>query len=262
MGKVIGIVSLKGGVGKTSVVAALGEAIAGFGKKVLLIDANLTAPNLGLHFNILNPDSTLNELLDRSANIKDAVIKLDNFDIIPAALFSNKEVSPLKLKEKVRYLKRQYDYILLDSSPSLDEESLAVILAADELLFVTTPDHLSLSSALKAIKRANVRGTKINGLILNKVYKKRFELSIGDIEKTSGIPVLAVIPHDVKFVKALSQFESYINHKPRSKGTKEYKKLAGVLVGEKYKPRKFSKYFVTPKRQEINREVFYEQVFS
>jgi MinD-like ATPase involved in chromosome partitioning or flagellar assembly len=262
MGRAIGVLSLKGGVGKTSVVVALGDAIAGFGKKVLLIDGNLTAPNLGLHFNILNPDSTLHELLDRSANIKDAVIKLDKFDIIPAALFSRKNVSPLKLKEKVRYLKKKYDYILIDSAPSLDEESLSVVLAADELLVVVTPDHLSLASSLKAIKRANQRGTRINGLILNKVYKKKFELSIKDVEKTTDVPVLAVIPHDVKFVKALSQFKSYISSKPRSKGAKEYKKLAGVLVGEKYKPRKASKYFITPNRQEINREVFYKQVFK
>ena len=55
MGKVIGIMSLKGGVGKTSVVGALGVAIARLGKKVLLVDANFNAPNLGVHFNLISP---------------------------------------------------------------------------------------------------------------------------------------------------------------------------------------------------------------
>ena len=53
--KTIGIVALKGGVGKTSVTAALGEAFASLGEKVLLVDGNLSAPNLGLHFNIIEP---------------------------------------------------------------------------------------------------------------------------------------------------------------------------------------------------------------
>ena len=262
MGKTIGVLSLKGGVGKTSVVAALGEAISSLGKKVLLVDGNLTAPNLGLHFNIVNPENTLHELLERSANIKDAIVKLEHFDMIPAAIFSKKDVSPLKLKTKISSLKKRYDYILIDSAPSLDEESLAVVLASDELLMVTTPDHPSLAVVLKAIKRAKERGTQINGLVLNKVYKKKFELSIEDIEKTSGVPILAVIPHDLGFMKAVANFKAYSQIKPRSKASKEYKNLAGVLIGEKFKPRKFSKYFITPKRQEINREIFYERVFK
>jgi len=109
MGRVIGVLSLKGGVGKTSVVAALGDALADFGKKVLLIDANLSAPNLGLHFNIVNPEKTLHDLLDRTANIRDVIQKLEKFDIIPAALFNKKEIAPLNLKNKVKILKRKYD---------------------------------------------------------------------------------------------------------------------------------------------------------
>ena len=59
MGKTIGIVSLKGGVGKTTVVAALGGALSRLGKKTLVVDGNLSSPNLGLHLNIVNPERTL-----------------------------------------------------------------------------------------------------------------------------------------------------------------------------------------------------------
>ncbi|GAG76423.1 unnamed protein product, partial [marine sediment metagenome] len=107
------------------------------------------------------------------------------------------------------------------------------------------------------------RGTKINGLILNKVYNKNFELSIDDIEKTVDVPVMAVIPHDVNILRALSEFKSSTAHKPKSKGSTEYKKLAAVLVGEKYRPRRFrDRLRITPKRQEINREIFYKRVFK
>ena len=264
MGKVIGVLSLKGGVGKTSIVAALGEALSGFDKKVLLIDANLSAPNLGLHFNIVDPEKTLHDLLDRTANIRQAIHKLDNFDILPAAIFNEKQVSPLNLKNKVNSLKKKYDIIIIDSPPSLGEEALAVILASDELLVVTTPDHITLGTTMKSIKRANQRGTRINGLVLNKVYNKNFEISISDIEDTVGAPVLAVIPHDINIPKAVSKFKSCISHKPKSVGSIEFKKLAAVMIGEKYKPRKRIKdvFRISPKRQEVNREILYKRVFK
>ncbi len=264
MGKTIGVFSLKGGVGKTSAVAALGHAMSHFGKKVLLIDANFSAPNLGLHFNIVEPKSTLHELLDRKAHIKDAIYQLDHFDILPARVFSEKDVAYFKLKNKISYLRKKYDYILIDSAPSFNEESLAPLLASDEILIVTTPDHPTLSTTLKSIKRAEQRGIKINGLILNKVHGKRFELSVGDIEESTDIPVMAVIPYDKKVIEALSKFRSSTHHKPKSKSSQEYKKLAAVLIGEKYRPKKLKERLkrITPSKQEINRTIFYESVFE
>ena len=60
--KVIGIISLKGGVGKTSSVANLGAALTEFGKKVLVVDANFSAPNLGLHLGLTNPEIKLHDV--------------------------------------------------------------------------------------------------------------------------------------------------------------------------------------------------------
>jgi MinD-like ATPase involved in chromosome partitioning or flagellar assembly len=264
MGKTIGVVSLKGGVGKTSVVSALGDALAGFGKKVLLIDGNLSSPTLGLHLNVVDPDTTIHHVLSRDANIKDAIHQFENFDIIPASIFNRKDVSPLKLKDNISPLKRKYDMILVDSAPSLDEETLGVMLASDGLLVVTTPDHPTLSATMKAVKLAQQRGTPINGLVLNKVHNKGFELSLDEIEKALKIPILASIPHDINVLKSLSELVPSTQHKPNSEASQEYKKLAAALIGEKYKPRGFKNFFrrVTPKRQDINREVFYDSVFK
>ncbi len=262
--KVIGIISLKGGVGKTSAVTALAGAIAGFGKKVLLIDCNLSAPNLGLHLNIINPDVTLHHVLNRTANIHDAVYNAGNFDIIPASIFENIQTNPLTLKDKIKTFRKKYDVILLDSSPALNEETLAVMLASDELFVVTTPDYPTLSITLKAVKLARQRGAQINGLILNKVHNKNFELSIEDIEKTVEVPVMAVLPYDINILRALSEFSPSTIYDPKSESSIEYKKLAATLIGEKYKPLKLRTLFgwVNPKRQEINRTIFYERVFK
>jgi septum site-determining protein MinD len=262
MGKTIGVVSLKGGVGKTSVVTALGGAIAGFGKKVLLIDGNLSAPNLGLHLNIVDPDTTLHHVLNREARVKDAIYELGCFDVIPASVFNRSEINPLKLKDRIKSLKQKYDFVIIDSSPSLDEETLAVMLASDGLLVVTTPDHPTLGVTLKAIKLAKQRGTPIDGIILNKVNNKNFELSLEDIENTIELPVMAVIPHDIGVLKSLSEFLPSTIYNPKSDASVEYKKLAATLIGQKYRPFNLKNFFnITPKRQEINREIFYERVF-
>ena len=264
MGKTIGIVSLKGGVGKTSSVVALGDALSGFGKKVLLVDANFSAPNLGIHLNVINPENTLHEVLRGESNASRAIVSLENFDVLPSKVFNNFEISPLKLKNKLSGLKNKYDVVLIDSSPALNEETLAAMLASDELFVVATPDYPTMAMTLKAIKLAKQRGVQINGLILNKVYNKGFELSLDEIEEAAEMPVMAVIPHDVNVLKALSKFVPSTTHKPKSEGSQEYKRLAATLLGEKYKPVKMKNFFrwANPKKQDINRMLFYERVFE
>ncbi len=264
MGKVIGVISLKGGVGKTSTVIELGSAIASFGKKVLLVDGNFSAPNLGLHFNLIEPDKTLHHVLDRKIHAKDAVFNvLENVDLLPSSMFYNSEINFFKLKEYLSSLKRSYDYILIDSSPKLDDETLAVMLASDELLVVTTPDHITLATTIKAINKAKSRGVNISGLILNQVHNKNFELSVEDVESVLKVPVLAVIRHNLNLIRAASKFSSMVISNPHNKDSSEFKKLAATLTGEKYSPFSLRNFFtITPKREEINREIFYEQIFG
>lgn len=264
MGTTIGILSLKGGVGKTSTVVALGDALADFNKKVLLIDGDLSAPNLGMHLNIIDPEITLHHVLRGEANPKDSVCKLENFDIIPASIFNKSQVNPLKLKDKIKSFKRGYDVIVIDSPPSISEETLGVMNAADKLFIVTTPDYPTLSTTLKIAKMIRQRGAPLNGLILNKVHNKDFELSLKNIEDTTDIPIMAVIPHDINILKSQSRFIPSTKSKPKSESSEEYKRLAAALLGEKYKPLRLKRAFrwIKPKRQDINRTIFYESLFK
>lgn len=264
MGRTIGVVSLKGGVGKTTAVVSLGSALSEIGKKVLLIDGNLSSPNLGLHLNIINPEKTLHHVLDRSAHSKDAIYECEGIDVLPASIFEQIQVNPLKLKDKIKGLKRKYDVIIMDSSPSLNEETLAVILASDEIFVVTTPDHSTLSTTLKAVKLAKQRGTPISGIIINKVHNENFEISLKEIENALEVPVLAVIPYDKNVLKSLSEMVPSVSYKPNSEGSVEYKKLAAALTGQKYRKTRMRDFFkkIVPNRQEINRTIFYESVFD
>jgi septum site-determining protein MinD len=262
MGKVIGVISLKGGVGKTSSVVSLGSALAERGKKILLVDANFSCPNLGMHLNLIDPEVSMHHVLSGDMHIENAIHEVENFHVLPSSIFPRKKIDSLKLKEKLAGLKRKYDVIILDSSPALNEETLAVLLASEELYVVSTPDAPTLGMTMKAIKLAKSRGTPISGIILNKVHGKKFELSLKDIERTSEVPVMAVVPHDIRVLKSLSASVPFVRHHPESKGGVEYRKLAALIVGERFENKRknlFRRF--DPPKQEINREIFYETIF-
>jgi septum site-determining protein MinD len=260
MTKTIGIISIKGGVGKTSTVTALGAALANdFNKKVLLVDGNFSSPNLGLHIGLLNPEVTIHHVLDGKAKIKDAIYETGyGFDVVLGSM-NYPRINPIKLVEKINEIRRKYDIILIDSSPNLNEEILATMLASNELLVVTTPDIVTLATTLRAIKIAKEKRTPITGIILNKVYNKKFELSLEDIENTSECHVMAVLPHETQIIEALSKNIPSTLHK-NTKSTIEYKKLAGTIIGENYKESRFKKaiklFLRKVPKQEVNRVVF------
>jgi MinD-like ATPase involved in chromosome partitioning or flagellar assembly len=164
MGKTIGIVSLKGGVGKTSVAISLADSLSNLGKRVLLIDGNFSAPNIGLHLNILEPENTIHHVLRGSSNISNAIYNTGKFHVIPGSIFSNNNISPMKFRNKIKYLKNSYDLILIDSSPRLDTETLAIMMACDEILTIATPDYPTLANTINAVKMAKKRKTPISGL--------------------------------------------------------------------------------------------------
>ena len=140
---------------------------------------------------------------------------------------------------------------------------MATILASDEMFVVATPDYSTLGTTIKAINHARRMGTKISGLILNRVYDQNFEISLKDIEKTLDVPIMAIIPHDVEVLRAQSHFIPVTSHKPNSEGSIEFKKLAAALIGEKYQPSRFRRFMrITPSKSDINRELFYKRVFE
>ncbi len=269
MSHTIGIISIKGGVGKTSAVGAIGASLANdFGKKVLLVDANFSAPNLGLQLGLYNPEATLHHVIEGKIELKDAIYETGyGFDVV-AGSSRYRNINPFKLSEKLRDAKKKYDVILIDSSPAMNEEILATIIASDELLMVTTPDHVTLNSTLRAIKLAKEKRTPIAGLILNKVHNKNFEVSMKDIETATGVNVLAVLPHEIEVLESLSKSMPSTLYK-NSASSKEYKKLAACLIGEDLKSGKWERFksiftSLTGKidKQEVNRALHKNNILT
>ena len=263
MSKVIGVISIKGGVGKTTVTTNIGAVLAKeFGKKVLLIDANFSAPNLALHFGLVKPQATMHDVVSGKTDFEKAIYVHDlGFHFVPGALNASGKFDVFGLKKKLKDIRNNYDVILIDSSPTLNSEMLAAIVASDELLVVTSPDYPTLSCTIRATKLAKSKNTPILGLILNKQRGKNFELSVNDIEELAEVPVLAVLKDDIKVLEALSETVPVSIYAPKSNTGTEYRKLAAALIGEEYKdPSFFGKlkniFGKSIKKEEINRAVF------
>ncbi|MCH7567931.1 MAG: MinD/ParA family protein [Nanoarchaeota archaeon] len=265
MGKTIGLISIKGGVGKTTLSVALAVDLANnYGKKVLLIDTNYSAPNLGIHMDIISPRKTIHDVLSGS-KLSAAIHEKYGVDVIPGDFLYKREFSPLKLKAKLNHVKKKYDFIILDASPSLNDEVLSTILASDKLFVVTTADYPTLSCSMKAAKLARQRSRPIDGIILNRL-KGRYEVSLEEIQESTGIPVVARVKDDK--IVAMSLFER-IPATLFAKNTafsKEINKLSAALVGEKERRPLLDKLlFIDLRKEEVNREVlrenFYKRVF-
>ena len=262
--KTIGVISIKGGVGKTTAAVNIGAALAQFGKKVLIVDANFSAPNLALHLGLVKPEaSTIHEVLMGKMPIQKAIYEHEaGFHFIPGALNPQPgKIDAYALKKKLKDLKNDYDVVVIDSSPTLNNELLSTLIASDQLLVVTSPDYPTLSCTIKAVKVAKQKNTPIAGLILNKGRGKKFELKTEDIEELAEVPVIAKINDDVKIIEALSVAMPSVIVNPRSNSSVEYKKLAAALIGEEYKDpnifRRLKNIFPFAKeKHEINRLIF------
>ncbi len=268
MGQVLGIVSIKGGVGKTTVSASLAYDLANnYHKKILLVDANYSAPNLGLHMDIVVPDNTIHDVLAGRSNLSSAIHEKFGVDVIPGSYDYGRNVNVLKLRDRIQSVKNKYDFVIIDSSPSLNEEVLSTILASDHLFVVTTPDYPTLSCSIRAAKLAGQRGKPITGIILNKVRDPNYELELSFIEEALGIPVVARIPDDKMSNRALFLRIPVSLYSKRSLFSKEISKLSAAITLQKEPKSLFKKMFsFNFSREEVNRQrlkdYFYTSIFA
>jgi len=237
MAETIGIISIKGGVGKTTTAVNLACVMANeFKKKVLLIDGNFSAPNVGLHLGIVDPEATIHDVINNKLLASEVIHNHQyNFDVILGSITTLHKNSQIKLKEKLKGLQKRYDIIILDSSPTLNHEMLAVMQASDKLLAVTTPDPLTVKMTAHATRVAKEKNIPIMGIVLNKWKNRKYEVSIENIEKKSKAPVLATITDHLKVLESLAKIIPVTINYPHSKTSREFKALAAAILDEKYK---------------------------
>ena len=238
MVRIIGIVSGKGGVGKTTVSLNLGAILAKHHKKnVTLVDCNVTTSHLSLYLGMYYCPVTLNKVLRGENYIEDSIHEhFSGMKIIPASLsLSDLEgIDMTELRNNLKGIFNRNDIILLDSSPGLGREAMATIKASDELLYITNPYVPFVMDVIRCQEVAKEIGVKELGIVLNMVHKKKHEMTKHEIEELTKLPVISTIPFDTNVHKSLALKMPIALYKPNTAASKEMFKLASFLVGEKY----------------------------
>jgi septum site-determining protein MinD len=234
MAKYISVISGKGGVGKTTASLNLASAMKSFGRNVIVVDGNISSPNLALHLGRTNFETTINDVLRGKKGILEAIHEEKGLKIVPASISLEdlKNVDLSKFSEVLQDLELDSDIIIIDSSCGITEETLHILHSCDEAIIITNPDLASLTEALRTLTLAQELGKTITGVVVTKHKGRRSLISQHNIEAMLEVPLLAIIPDDKELEKAVMRGEPLVQTHPKRKSSKAYIELAARLLNE------------------------------
>lgn len=228
MTRVVAVVSGKGGAGKTVVAANLAVALSRLGKKVLVLDSNVSGSNLGLHLGIVQPEATLNDVLAGRKSLADAAYEYKGLYVVPASL-AEMGAELENLKSLLSGLLGYLDFIVLDAAAGVASEVEAAVRAADDVLLVTNPEAPALTNAVLARDLARLRDKEVVGIVLNRTRGESWEFSPEKIEKFLHLPVLSVLPDHRHVRESIAAGVPVVDYSPDSPVSKEIIRLADAI---------------------------------
>lgn len=237
MSKIIVITSGKGGVGKTTTAINLAAAINYFGHDVLVIDGNLSTPNVGIHLNAPEVPVTLNHILRGKAEPFEAVYEHESgMKIMPSSLSmkEHRTTRPEKMRDFKKGFQKMADNIIMDSAAGLGIEAFSAMQVADELIIVTNPEMPAITDALKAVKLAQQMKKQIRGVIVTRVQKNDIELTPEVVKEMLEIPILGMVPEDEAVKRSISEKTAVVHSYPKSAAARAYKEIAAKILNIDY----------------------------
>ena len=250
MGKIIALANQKGGVGKTTTSMNLAASLATLDKKVLLIDADPQAnASSGLGVDVSEIEYSIYECIIDQIDIHDAIYTTDiaGLDIIPSHIdLVGAEIEMLNLQQRekmmsniLKPLKNEYDYILIDCSPSLGLITVNALTASDSVIIPVQCEYFALEGISKLLNTIKIIKSRLNpsleieGFLLT-MYDSRLKLAnqIYDEVKRhfQELVFKTVIQRNVRLSEAPSHGLPVILYDTESTGAKNHLALAKEII--------------------------------
>lgn len=230
MTKIIGIVSGKGGTGKTTVAINLALCLNDFGHNVILLDADLRSADIGLLLGISPSMHTVHDALSGKKRITEIVYHHPSgLNFIPGS-FAAQHGPIAGLSPLLTHLKGSAEMIIMDLPAGLHGEVLSLVSATDEILIVTNPELPAVTDALKTITLVERQGSKVAGIVVNR--NSPDAMPIENIQEMLDYPILAVIPED-SYIKKSVQLKYPVGYAyPLAPASASFKNLAAAVLGK------------------------------
>lgn len=221
MAQKIAVASGKGGVGKSTCVVALALALKNLGKKVLMIDFDISLPSLDLIFGV--SERVVNNwgdiLLERCEK-GDALIEKDGVSLLCAPQKMHEEFILEKVKSVVLSFDNDFDYILIDSPAGVGTFFEFAVKCADRALVISTPHDVCVRSAAAAAATIRCFGISDVRLIINKMVTKlsagKKNLNVDAVIDETHVQLIGVVPFDENIsLVSMSKNNFSLNKKPQ-----------------------------------------------
>jgi len=250
MGKIIALANQKGGVGKTTTAINLAASLAALDKKVLLVDADPQAnASSGLGIDVRTVKKSIYGCIIDQMEPEEAIVPSEviNLDILPSHIdLVGAEIEMLNLNEREKVLRNlldkvrnNYDYIMIDCSPSLGLITVNSLTAADSVIIPVQCEYFALEGISKLLNTIKIIKSKLNpnldieGFLLT-MYDSRLRLAnqiYEEVKKHFGDMVFTtVIQRNVKLSEAPSYGQPVLLYDSESKGASNYMHLAKELI--------------------------------
>jgi chromosome partitioning protein len=244
MGRVVAVTNIKGGIGKTTTVVNVGAGMALMGARVLLVDIDAQG-NLAIALGVTPKRTIYDVIVDGISPEKCIINARANLDLLASndtllgaqPTISRRADWARVLEQALAPLKRNYDFIFIDSPGSLSVLNVNALMAANEVLVPTTVEHLSikgLALLFKQIARITV-GSSIIRMIVPTMFDPRLNQSrtmLKHIQQTYGSVVGEPVRVNVRLSEASWHGKTIFEYDPHSRGAVDYARLVKTLSGQ------------------------------